>query len=131
MAKNITPLLMFSEAAEEAMHFYTALFPGSRIKRLERWGPGEPGTQGSVKRADLTIAGLELVFIDSTVKHEFGFTPAISLLVECEAEAELENVFERLSAGGSVLMPLADYGFSSRFGWVTDRYGVSWQLNLN
>jgi predicted 3-demethylubiquinone-9 3-methyltransferase (glyoxalase superfamily) len=64
------------------------------------------------------------------VKHAFTFTPSISVFVECESEAELEAVFSRLAAGGSVLMPLDNYGFSTRFGWVKDRFGVSWQMNL-
>jgi len=64
------------------------------------------------------------------VKHGFGFTPAMSLFVECESETELDAAFNRLSEGGNVLMPVGNYGFSSRFGWLTDRFGVSWQLNL-
>ncbi len=64
------------------------------------------------------------------MKHGFGFTPAMSLFVECESEAELDAAFGRLSEGGNVLMPVGNYGFSSRFGWLTDRFGVSWQLNL-
>lgn len=68
--------------------------------------------------------------IDSPVKHGFTFTPSISLFVECESAAELDGAFQQLAAGGQVLMPLDDYGFSARFGWATDRFGVSWQLNL-
>ena len=62
--------------------------------------------------------------------HDFGFTPSVSLFVECQDEAELEKLFAELSGEGRVLMPLGDYGFSRRFGWCNDRYGVSWQLNL-
>ena len=54
----------------------------------------------------------------------------MSLFVECETEAELDNAFEALAAGGAVLMPINNYGFSRKFGWVNDRFGVSWQLNL-
>jgi predicted 3-demethylubiquinone-9 3-methyltransferase (glyoxalase superfamily) len=68
--------------------------------------------------------------IDSPVKHPFSFTPSMSLFVDCESEAELEAVFVQHSTGGSVLMPLDNYGFSTRFGWVNDRFGESWQLNL-
>jgi len=64
------------------------------------------------------------------VKHQFTFTPSISLFVDCDSETELEELFSRLSAGGAVLMPLDNYGFSTRFGWVNDRFGLSWQLNL-
>jgi predicted 3-demethylubiquinone-9 3-methyltransferase (glyoxalase superfamily) len=76
------------------------------------------------------VAGQEVICIDSPVKHNFTFTPSISLFVECESEAELETAFGQLSASGAVLMPLDNYGFSKKFGWLNDRYGVSWQLNL-
>ena len=64
------------------------------------------------------------------LKHAFTFTPSISLFVDCESEAELERVFTQVSAGGVVLMPVGNYGFSTKFGWLSDRFGVSWQLNL-
>ena len=130
MAHAVTPFLMFDGAAEEAMRFYVSLFPDSEIKRVERYGPGGPGAEGSVKRADFTVAGRDVICIDSPVKHAFTFTPAVSLFVECESEAEFDAAFARLSAGGGVLMPPGDYGFSARFAWVNDRFGVSWQLNL-
>ena len=129
MAHKVTPFLMFEGSAEEAMRFYVGLFPGSEVKRLERYGPGEPGAEGSVKRADFTVAGQEIICIDSPAKHAFTFTPAISLFVECESEAELDMAFGQLSAHGAVLMPRDNYGFSRKFAWVNDRYGVSWQLN--
>lgn len=130
MAHKITPFLMFDGSAEEAMRFYIALFHGSKVNRLERYGPGEPGAEGSVKRADFTVAGQEIICIDSPVKHNFTFSPSISLFVDCESEAELDMAFGQLSANGTVLMPPDNYGFSRKFGWVNDRYGVSWQLNL-
>jgi predicted 3-demethylubiquinone-9 3-methyltransferase (glyoxalase superfamily) len=68
--------------------------------------------------------------IDSVVKHEFTFTPAISLYVKCDTVDEINRVFEKLSKGGSVLMPLASYPFSKKFAWLNDKYGVSWQLSL-
>ena len=102
----------------------------SEITQIERYGPGEMGAEGSVKRADFVLAGREFLCIDSPVKHAFTFTPSMSLFVECESEAELESAFARLSDGGRVLMPLDNYGFSTRFGWLTDRFEVSWQLNL-
>lgn len=72
-----------------------------------------------------------MICIDSSVKHNFTFTPSMSIFVDCEDEAELNEAFRQpLSAGGAVLMPLDNYGFSTQFGWVTDRFGVSWQLNL-
>ena len=64
--------------------------------------------------------------IDSSVPHDFTFTPAISISVDCESDAELKNAFDQLSDGGKVLMLLGDYGFNKQFGWVADRFGVSW-----
>jgi len=68
--------------------------------------------------------------IDSSVKHSFSFTPAISIHVNCMDDAEIEKVYAALMEGGSAMMPLGSYGFSKKFGWVADRFGVSWQLNL-
>ena len=130
MPRKVTTFLMFDGAAEEAMSFYVSLFGGSAIHHVERYGPGGPGAEGTVKLARFTVGGQDLLCIDSPVKHAFTFTPSISLFVDCENEAELEAAFSRLSAGGGVLMPLNNYGFSTRFGWVNDRFGVSWQLNL-
>jgi predicted 3-demethylubiquinone-9 3-methyltransferase (glyoxalase superfamily) len=130
MAHAVTPFLMFEGSAEAAVNFYVTLFPGSGIERIERYGAGEPGPEGSVKRADFTVAGQRLSCIDSFVKHAFTFTPSVSLFVDCESEAELDAAFGQLSDGGSVLMPPANYGFSTKFAWVSDRFGVSWQLNL-
>jgi predicted 3-demethylubiquinone-9 3-methyltransferase (glyoxalase superfamily) len=121
---------MFYGVAEEAMSFYVSLFRGSEVRNVERYGPGEQGAEGSIKIADFTVGGQQFRCIDSPVKHAFSFTPAISIFVECEDEAELDKTFEELSAGGEVLMPVGDYGFSRKFGWVNDRFGVSWQLNL-
>ena len=68
--------------------------------------------------------------MDSAAPHAFTFTPAMSLFVECESEEEIRRLYSALSNAGQVLMPLDDYGFSKQFGWVNDRFGVSWQLNL-
>jgi predicted 3-demethylubiquinone-9 3-methyltransferase (glyoxalase superfamily) len=126
----MTPFLMFQGQAEEAMRFYVALFPGSEIRDLERWRAGEPGAEGGLKLARLTVAGQDVMCFDSPVKHAFSFTPSFSFFVECESETELDEAFARLSDGGAVLMPPGDHGFSRRFGWCNDRFGVSWQLNL-
>lgn len=130
MAHQVTTHLMFQGSAEEAMGLYTSLFADSGIDRIERYGPGQQGREGTVRLAAFTLAGREFLCIDSPVEHGFGFTPSMSLFVECETEAELDGAFARLAEGGRVLMPIDDYGFSRRFGWLTDRFGVSWQLNL-
>ena len=130
MANKITPFLMFEGSAEEAMRFYVSLFRDSEIGQVVRYGPGEQGAEGSVKRADFTLARQSVICIDSPVKHAFTFTPSVSLFVECASEGELDTVFGQLSNGGEVMMPPDDYGFSKKFCWVSDRFGVSWQLNL-
>ena len=112
------------------MQLYVALFRGSRIGQVVRYGPGEQGPEGSIKRADFILAGQSVICIDSPVKHAFTFTPSVSLYVECENEEELDTVFEQLSKGGEVMMPPDDYGFSKKFCWLSDRFGVSWQLDL-
>ena len=116
MAHAVTPFLMFDGVAEEAMSFYVSLFRDSEIRRIERYGPGEQGPEGSIKIADCIISGQALICIDSPVKHDFTFTPSISLFVECENKAEQNEAFDQLSAQGEVLMPLDPYGFSARFG---------------
>jgi predicted 3-demethylubiquinone-9 3-methyltransferase (glyoxalase superfamily) len=83
-----------------------------------------------VEHATFTLAGQEFMAIDSPAKHEFGFTPAVSLYVRCADEAELDRLYPALAEDGKELMPLDNYGFSTKFGWVNDRFGVSWQLNL-
>lgn len=69
--------------------------------------------------------------IDSAIKHQFTFTPAISLFVTCETEAEIDRAHAALSEGGGVLMPLDTYPFARKFAWVADKFGVMWQLSLN
>lgn len=129
MPTQLTTQLMFTGQAEEAMMFYVALF-GGRVDSIQRYAAGEPAREGSVKRAEFTIAGHRLACIDSPSVHAFTFTPSMSLFVDCADEAELANAYAKLSEGGAALMPLGDYGFSRQFGWVNDRFGVSWQLNL-
>lgn len=129
MPRGVSTFLMFDGAAEEAMTFYASLFEGG-VTAIERYGPDGPGKEGSVKKADFTLAGHRLSCIDSPVKHAFTFTPSVSLFVECADEAELDRAFAALTAGGAVLMPPGNYGFSRKFTWVNDRFGVSWQLNL-
>ncbi|MBN9615721.1 MAG: hypothetical protein BGO25_09635 [Acidobacteriales bacterium 59-55] len=127
---KIHPFLMFEGKAEEAMNFYVSLFPGAEVLDIVRYGPGQPGAEGSVMKASFSLRGLTILCIDSIIKHGFTFTPAISLFVECESEDEINRVTSALLANGNALMPLGEYGFSRKFAWVSDRYGVSWQLNL-
>ncbi|TCT05570.1 VOC family protein [Aquabacter spiritensis] len=130
MATSIRPFLMFEGKAEEAMAFYAGLFPGSSVSEIRRFGPNDPGPEGSILVATFTLAGQSIMCSDSFVPHAFSFTPSLSLFVDCESVDQIDSLAGALAEGGAVLMPLDDYGFSRRFAWVTDRYGVSWQLNL-
>jgi predicted 3-demethylubiquinone-9 3-methyltransferase (glyoxalase superfamily) len=130
MIRSVSPFLMFSGQAGEAMDFYVSLFCGEVVD-VVRYGPGDPGPEGTIKRASFRIAGQTVMCTDSYVQHAFGFTPALSLFVDCETETELRRLAEAIAEGGRMLMPLADYGFSRLFAWADDRFGVSWQLNLD
>jgi predicted 3-demethylubiquinone-9 3-methyltransferase (glyoxalase superfamily) len=131
MPKQIVPFLMFQGGvAEQAMTFYTSLFDDGRVLEVSHYGAEGPAPEGTVQVARFALAGQEFKCSDSFVTHAFSFTPSFSLWIETESEDELQRLFSALSEGGGELMPLDDYGFSRRFGWVNDRFGVSWQLNL-
>lgn len=80
--------------------------------------------------ASFSLKGQEFMCIDSNVKHEFTFTPSFSIYITCDTDEEINRLYENLSSGGALLMPLDNYGFSKKFGWVVDKFGVSWQVNL-
>ena len=128
--QSIRTFLMFEGKAEEAINFYISVFKLSQINNIDRYGVNEAGPEGSVKTAVFTIKGQEFMCIDSYVKHGFTFTPAMSLFVNCDSEEDINGLFENLSADGQVMMPLGAYPFSKKFAWVSDKYGVSWQLTL-
>tara|TARA_R100001143_G_scaffold63594_1_gene73152 strand:- start:9207 stop:9695 length:489 start_codon:yes stop_codon:yes gene_type:complete len=131
MDPKITTFLMFEGKAEEAITFYTSLFDDSEIIRITKYGtdgPGGPDAEGTVQNALFTLNGKQYMAIDS-FGHEFTFTPSISLFVKCDSEDEIDTLYEKLMEGGTAAMPIGDYGFSKKFAWVQDRYGVSWQLN--
>jgi predicted 3-demethylubiquinone-9 3-methyltransferase (glyoxalase superfamily) len=122
---------MFQDGrAQAALDLYFATFPDSRMVRVERYVEGDPSPAGTIKVAVFTLCGREFMCSDSPIKHDFSFTPASSTFVDFDSEEELDRAFGVLSEGGQVLMPLNNYGFSQRFGWLNDRFGVSWQLNL-
>jgi len=120
--QKITTFLMFQGEAEEAVDFYVSLFEDGEIL--------SKGVQGSVLRMDFKLGEQRYIATDSPPVHDFTFRPSASLFVACESEAEVERLHGWLAEGGSEMMPLGDYGFSRRFAWVVDRFGVSWQLNL-
>ena len=118
------PFLMFRGRCEAALNAYVAAIPGARITALDR----KP--DGTVAMARLTIGALEIMANDSPPVHDFDFTPSSSIFVTVETEAEVDQIAEALAAeGGALLMPPGTYGFSTRFAWVKDRFGPSWQVN--
>ncbi len=125
-----TPFLMFQGDAQAALDLYLATFPDASALRAERYVEGEVGPEGAIKIAVFILCGQEFMCSDSPVKHDFSFTPASSTFVQLDTVEDLVQVFAALSEGGQVLMPLDNYGFSQRFGWLNDRFGVSWQLNV-
>ena len=128
---KVTPFLMFEDGkAEEVMNYYVSIVDDSEITSIVRYGANESGDEGTVMKATFSLKGQEFMCIDSNVKHQFTFTPSFSIFVTCDSEEEINNVYEKLIEGGKALMPIGDYGFSEKFGWLNDRYGVSWQLNL-
>lgn len=129
--QKITTFLTFFGKAEEAMNFYLSLFDQAKVLSIQRYGPNEAGAEGSVKHATFALNGKQFMCIDSNAKHDWTFTPAISLYVRCQAEEEIDRLYERLSEDGQVFMPLSAYPFSEKFAWLGDRYGVSWQLALD
>lgn len=129
--KKVTPFLMFQDGkAEEAMKYYTTLIEGSEITSITRYGANEAGEEGTVMHATFTLKGQEIMCIDSNVKPEFTFTPSFSIYLTCDTEEEIDSIYNKLMQNGMALMPIDNYGFSKKFGWLNDRFGVSWQLNL-
>ena len=128
---QITTFLMFQKNdAEEAMNTYMALFPDSRVLSIERYGPAEAGKEGTVKLATFELNGTPVKCIDSPVEHAFTFTPSMSLFIDCDDAAQVDHLAAQLGEGGQALMPPGEYGFSTRFAWVQDRFGVSWQFSF-
>lgn len=114
--QKIVPSLWFDKEAEQAAQFYISIFPDSRINAIARYGAAGPGPEGSVMTIDFQLHGQDFNMINGG--PEFKFSEAISLLVNCAHQAEVDDLWERLGAGG-------EYG---RCGWLKDRYGLSWQI---
>ena len=131
MEKQITSFLTFQKNnAEEAMNFYIDLFDNSKVIEIQRYNKNGPGKEGTIIKAIFELNGKQFICSDSFIQHEWDFTPAISNWVECETKKDIEYLFEKLSENGDVKMTLDNYGFSKQFAFVEDRFGVSWQLNL-
>ncbi len=114
--KKITPFLWFDDKAEEAMNFYVSIFKNSKIISVTRYGEAGPGAQGTVMSAIFELDGQ--VFYALNGGPHFHFTEAISFFVDCKDQAEVDELWEKLSAGGE----------KGQCGWLKDRYGLSWQI---
>jgi predicted 3-demethylubiquinone-9 3-methyltransferase (glyoxalase superfamily) len=120
--QKINPLLMFTGKqagkAEEAINFYTSLFKKSEIINLVHYDEGQGEPEGNVVHAKFSLDGEEIMAMDSSRKHDFNFTPAVSLLVYCETQREVDYFWNKLTEGGKEV----------ECGWLEDKYGVSWQI---
>ena len=114
----------------DAVHFYTSLFEDSEIVSLHTYDAEGPGPEGTLLTAHFRIGGQDFLASDSFINHEWDFTPAVAVWVEADSEDQFERIFDALSDAGKVHMPPDNYGFSRRFAWTDDRFGVSWQLSL-
>jgi predicted 3-demethylubiquinone-9 3-methyltransferase (glyoxalase superfamily) len=123
-----TPFLMFQGQAQAALAFYRATFPDFEQVLLQEHAAGD--LAGQVAMARIRIGGLEIMLNDSPPVHAFTFTPSSSIFVECDDDAQLRDLADKIGGGERVMMPVDNYGFSTLFAWVADPFGVSWQLNL-
>ena len=114
--QKITPCLWFDDKAEEAVKFYTSIFNNSKIKSITRYGEAGPGPKGTVMSATFQLEGQEFYALNGG--PHFTFSPAISFFVSCKTQEEVDELWEKLSAGGE----------KGRCGWLKDKYGVSWQI---
>jgi len=130
--RKITPFLWFDSEAEEAVNFYTTIFNNSKIKIVSRYG--EEGAKaagrekGTVMTVSFQIEGQEFIAINGG--PVFNINPTISFFVNCDTPEEIDRLWAKLSDGGEIFMELNKYPFSEKYGWVKDKYGVSWQLIL-
>ena len=114
--QKITPFLWFNDKAEEAINFYVSIFKNSKVGRVTRYGDAGPGPKGSVMSATFQLDGQDFFALNGG--PQYTFTPAISLFVNCETQQEVDELWEKLSAGGR----------KDRCGWLQDKYGLSWQI---
>jgi len=114
--QKITPFLWFDDKAEEAANFYTSIFKNSRIEGISRYGEAGPGLKGTVMSVTFELDGQKFMALNGGPL--FTFTPAISFFVNCETQQEVDELWEKLSAGGK----------KERCGWLRDKYGISWQI---
>ena len=115
--QKITPFLWFDNQAEEAVNFYTGIFANSKILDISHYAEGSPGPAGSVMTVSFRIEGQNFIALNGGPVYHF--TPAISFMVDCDSQQEVDRLWERLTADG---------GEPGRCAWLTDRYGITWQI---
>jgi predicted 3-demethylubiquinone-9 3-methyltransferase (glyoxalase superfamily) len=114
--QKITPFLWFDNRAEEAANFYTSIFKNSKILSVSRYGEAGPGPKGSAMSVTFELQGQQFMALNGG--PQFTFSPAISFCVNCETQEEVDDLWEKLSAGGK----------KNRCGWLQDKFGLSWQI---
>ena len=114
--QKITPFLWFDNNLEEAINFYTSIFKNSKVKNMTRYGAAGPGPKGTVMSAIFELEGQPFMALNGGPVYKL--TPAISLYVNCETQEEIDELWEKLSAGGK----------KDRCGWLVDKFGLSWQI---
>lgn len=133
LMQKINPCLWFDTQAEDAAKFYTSLFKKSKIGKIARYGEAGAQVSGqkkdSVMTVEFEIEGYKILGLNGG--PIFKFTPALSLFVWCETEAEIDELWQKLGTGGEVRMGLDKYPWAEKYGWTADRYGVEWQLMLS
>lgn len=125
--QKITPFLWFDGKAEEATKFYTSIFKNSRIHRMDHWSEGSPFPKEQIMTSAFELDGFQFYAFDAG--PQFKLNPAISFFVVCETKEETDMLWEKLSEGGNIMMPLDNYGWSEAYGWLSDRFGISWQIS--
>ena len=138
--QKINPFLWFDTQAEEAANFYVSVFSHafesvseekkSKVLSVTRYGEAGPGPKGSVMITGFKLLGQDFIALNGGPVKDFVFTPCISFYIPCKTENEVDTLWKNFSTGGKVLMELDKYPFSKKYGWIQDRFGISWQLNL-
>lgn len=132
ISQKIVPFLWFDNNAEEAVNFYTSCFKNSKVESRSYYDEAAAMASGQAKdtlmTASFQLNGQEFIALNGG--PVFKFTPSISFFVNCKTEKETDELWEKFSNGGTVLMKLNAYPFSKKFGWIQDKFGLSWQLNF-
>lgn len=114
--QKITPFLWFDNQAEEAVRFYASIFKNSKIGTIARYGEAGPGPAGSVMVASVELEGISFTALNGG--PNFKFTPAVSFVIDCKSQEEVDYFWEKLSEGGR----------TDQCGWLQDKFGLSWQV---